>query len=162
MDTASIELALIRSRYFDYRKDLIVPNVDWGLFHYEHDLVVLKASDYAYEIEIKRTLSDLKKDLEKSHKHVNNKIRKLYFAFPSKLAKHIKFVPIRAGIFVVNKEGKVYKIKEADVNKKAVRFTEEERYKLARLGALRIWNLKSNLKIALNQNKELREELKNK
>lgn len=47
-----IEIAI--ARYFGIRQNAIVPNVSWGLgFPYECDLLILRDSGFAIEIEIK-------------------------------------------------------------------------------------------------------------
>ena len=74
---SEIELAV--AHYFDPRRNIIVPNVWWGMgFNYECDLLVLTKAGYAYEVEIKTTKSDLKADLKKEHGHKSDKIRKLF------------------------------------------------------------------------------------
>ncbi len=51
MKTIDIEIAVMA--YLGIRKNLIVPNVSWGLVTYEMDLLSLTQSRYATEIEIK-------------------------------------------------------------------------------------------------------------
>ena len=46
--------------FFNYRANLIVPNISWGLGLHECDLLVLTSSGYATEIEIKVSKADLK------------------------------------------------------------------------------------------------------
>ena len=74
-------------------------------------------------------------------------IKKIYFAIPEKLNKDdiIKEIPERAGIILIYKTGHVHIIKEPIVNEAAKKWTDEEKYKFARLGALRIWGLKSTI-----------------
>ena len=55
--------------YFGYRKNLIVPNVYWGLDMHECDLLVLSQAGYATEIEIKISIADLRADAKKVHGH---------------------------------------------------------------------------------------------
>jgi hypothetical protein len=143
MNTIDIELAV--ARYFGYRQNLVVPNVSWGLGLHECDLLILSKNGYLTEIEIKTSKADLKKDLQKGHGHRSNRIKQLYFAIPSTLAKYYEYIPRRAGILVVNSKHNVYRIAKAEINKNARASTVEERYQMARLGALRIWGLKSDL-----------------
>ena len=147
------EIELLVASYFKWRPNLIIPNVSWGMFHYECDLIVLTQSGYMYEVEIKVSLSDLKKDMEKKHGHFNEKIKYLYFAIPEYLEKHKEYIPDRAGIIVVRRinnggsnNGDLYLdfIKYPEQNSK-YKVTDYERYQLARLGALRIWGLKAKL-----------------
>jgi len=143
MDTIDIEIAV--AQYFGYRQNLVVPNVSWGLGLHECDLLMLSKNGYLTEVEIKTSVADLKQDLKKEHEHRSKKVKQLYFAVPSKLAKHYEYIPRRAGILVVNSKHNVYCIAKAEINKDAQASTVEERYQMARLGALRIWGLKSDL-----------------
>jgi hypothetical protein len=139
-----IEIAL--SRKFDYRQNLIVPNVSWGLWLHECDLLIMSKSGYLTEIEIKVSTSDLKKDAQKRHGHHNEKIKKLYFAIPEKLLKHESFIPERAGIIIYNSERDWCRFhRNAKTNNTAKPLSVEDQYQLARLGALRIWGLKSKI-----------------
>jgi hypothetical protein len=139
-----VEVAV--AKYFNPRRNLIVPNVWWGLgFNYELDLVVLTKCGYAYEVEIKVSRQDIKADLKKSHGHSSKRISRLYFAVPSELSDD-KNIPEDAGILSIslNADGRygVRKIREAK-RKDARIFTDKERLKLAELGTMRIWKLKS-------------------
>lgn len=149
--TIDIEIAV--ASYFDYRQNLVVPNISWGLNIHECDLFIISQAGYATEVEIKISKSDLKKDAGKYHGHRSDLIKKLYFALPEKLEAHIKYVPERAGIIILtrNKYGLACKIiRKPKPNKASRKLTDEERYKVARLGALRIWGLKHTI-ISLNR-----------
>lgn len=146
----STEMECAVARFLNPRANLIVPNVSWGMGVHECDLFVLTNADYAWEVEIKVSKADLKKDAEKWHGHVSNRIRRLYFAVPDYLSDAIDMIPDRAGVLVFHPEEKrfwkrVTKLREAETNKTAQKLTDVERYKLARLGALRIWALKRKL-----------------
>ena len=151
-NTAS-EIEIILSNYIDIRRNLVVPNVSWGLSLHECDVLSMTHAGYLTEYEIKVSASDLKKDLEKRHGHKSDKIKFLYFVIPSRLAKYIEFIPERAGVLVVNSKGKIFKIADAKPNVRAQALTEKEKYELARLGALRIWGLKSKIE-NLNQRRK--------
>lgn len=141
--TAEMEIAL--ATYFDYRRNLIVPNISWGLFLHECDLLILTKSGYAYEVEIKVSKADLIKDKEKEHGHKSNRIKFLYFAIPDYLLPHREHIPKRAGIISIITHGHskgVCQIVRPPVVNSMYRFTDEERYQVARLGAIRIWGLK--------------------
>lgn len=147
--TLDMEIALT-SHFNPYTRNLVVPNVYWGLFEHECDLLVLTEAGYAYEIEIKISKADLLKDRKKKHGHRNNKIKYLYFAIPEYLLEFKEHIPERAGIIVVNPFADVVSqinniIRKPKVNSK-YKFTPEERYQLARLGAIRIWTLKRNIR----------------
>ena len=139
--TKEIELAL--ALFFDKRKNIVVPNVSWGIFKYELDLCVLDSkSFYAKEIEIKISKSDLKADSKKKHCHDNNMIKYLYFAMPEKMKNCDEFVPENAGILLVTEKGRVLVYRKPKVNKDAKKWEYKDAYKLARLGVMRFWNLR--------------------
>lgn len=150
--------------HLDIRTNLVVPNVSWGAIWslHECDLLSLTKTGYATEIEIKVSKADLLKDKEKAHGHKHNHIKYLYFAVPHKLEEvALAEIPERAGLLTVEKEwvtdhlpynGEVgewfYYVKERrypSINNKAIKWTDEQRYKLARLGAMRIHGLKKKL-----------------
>lgn len=146
MTAVEVEAAVARS--FGIRHNLVVPNVSWGLFNDNHeaDLVVLHESGYADEIEIKVTAADIKKDLAKNHNAHRacgcKQIRRLFFAVPSWLADDPN-IPANAGILSVETgHRRVVTVRAAAINRNAVRFSDEMRYRLARLGCLRIWTFK--------------------
>lgn len=157
ISSQEIELAL--ANYFGIRENLIVPNVSWGLGVHECDLLVLSKSGYCTEVEIKISLSDLKKDLSKHHSHKSDKIKYLYFCIPSYLAKHIEFIPNNAGILIINSNHKIFKIFEPTRNITAIKLNDEEKFIVARLGALRIWDLKSKCIGYKNDRKHLLNEI---
>ena len=146
MKSDEIEIAV--AHWYGTRKHVIVPNVSWGMFQYELDMVVLTPSDYLHEIEIKVSKSDLVRDKEKWHGHRNNLVRELYFAIPIDLIAAINHIPERAGVFTVRNENGTYRVnleRKAIPNKLARKLTEKEKFNLARLGALRIWALKESI-----------------
>jgi len=143
--TAIMEVAI--AQYFNYRTNLIVPNISWGLYIHECDLLIITPSGYAYEVEIKTNKHDLIRDQQKHHKHDCRKIKKLYFAIPECLQNYIDCIPEKAGIIIVkynNYKWTCYKIREAQINYN-YKFSDKERFQVARLGAMRIWDLKDNL-----------------
>lgn len=148
----SKEIELAVANYFGNRKCLIVPNVSWGFnLNYEADLVVVTKSGMAKEIEIKVSKADLLKDKEKKHQHDSNKFAELYFAIPEKLLKHIEHIPERAGVLVCKmrtyNHGR-YCVAELfrPANKRRIKpLSIREQFMLARLGTMRIWNLKRKI-----------------
>ena len=163
MKTIEIEYAC--ARYFGWREHIIVPNISWGMGLHECDLLVMTKSGCAYEVEIKVSLSDLKKDLKKSHGHglkwpqyyadkfpdvqmneiFQDKIKYLYFAIPEALEKHVGFIPEKAGILLVG-EGLFVRLLRKPQDKSKYRFTDVEIHNIARLGTMRIWTLKNQLR----------------
>lgn len=150
--TPEMEVAL--SAYFNYRQNLIVPNVSWGMHLHECDLLIVSKSGYLTEVEIKVSRADLRNDAKKWHGHHSNAIKRLIFALPDYLEECIEFVPERAGIILVRPNDadadpiwapRCREIRPARRNKAAGKISATDRYKIARLGTLRIWNLKRKL-----------------
>lgn len=146
--TADIEVALMR--WINIRQNLTVPRVAWGtVVGHECDLLSLSRAGYAAEYEIKVSKADLKKDLEKPHGHVSPWVRRLYFAVPEDLVEAcFEYSPARAGILGVKKRGRGYTVtlhRPPVINGNASKWSEKQRYGLARLGALRIYGLTKKL-----------------
>jgi hypothetical protein len=147
MTAQDIEIAV--ANYLCYRANVIVPNVHWGLgLWYEADLVVLRPSGWAIEIEIKTSRSDILADLKKRRQHDSNLFRELYFAVPECLAEDPD-IPERAGILSVYTDTRgvfrVTKTRAATRNRIAKKWDSETRDKLLRLAAMRTWTLKQHL-----------------
>jgi hypothetical protein len=152
-----IEIAI--TDRFNLRQNLFVPNVFWGMFRYECDLIMMSKSGYLTEFEIKISAQDLKRDREKKHNHMNDRIRYLYFVFPEKLIKYEEYIPEHAGIFLYCPEEKrpEYKCRfyrDAKTNKIAKPLDIEDKFRLARLGSLRIWGLKNKIEKLKSQIEE--------
>ena len=82
------------------------------------------------------------------------RIKYLYFAVPEKLeAAALEFAPERAGIITVRDKDKpgeylgplCKRIRAPSTIKPVSQMSDRERYKVARLGALRIWSLKQKV-----------------
>lgn len=161
MDCLDIEIALMK--FFDIRKNIIVPNCYWGLYfskklrlNHEADLVILSKSNLATEVEIKVSLQDLKNDFKKSkwksYKKSGNTINpifsKMFFAIPETLYEKSKnIIPANIGIITITEEEhKVKIIRKAKMNPKKVKWPDELKIKLLRLGCLRILGLKQKIK----------------
>jgi len=147
--TQIVEIA--SAKYFNYRTNIIVPNVSWGIgLRYEADLVVLRPSGYAAEIEIKATESDIKRDKKKRfghdghHYRYGQLFRELWFAVPEHLV-FSKSIPETAGLICVikYKKSNIAKVvRRPKIRKSAVKWPEVLRTKLMHLGLMRIWGLK--------------------
>lgn len=74
---------------FYIRRNIVVPNVDWGFLNHEADLLVLSKSGYLTEIEIKRTWADFKADFEKKHDHYDKKLSHFYYAVPESIGEKV-------------------------------------------------------------------------
>ena len=149
----ALEIEYVVASHFGYLSHLIVPNVyaySIGLHGgYEMDLVIMSSSGYLQEVEIKVRRGDLVRDADKWRwKYpgwVNTK--KMWFAMPEKMDRPncIEHVPELAGILIVSTVGKIRVAREAVLNKEAKPLNINQQYKLARLGAIRIWGPKKNM-----------------
>lgn len=155
------KMEVILAKYLNFRVNIVVPNVSWGMFTHECDLIRLTPAGYCSEIEIKVSLTDLKKDKKKRHNHMDggrygygtNKIKYLYFAIPEYLEPHIEHIPERAGILIVREYQKEWMPKPQfwteEIRKPQqqsnYKFSQKERMRLLELMAMRIWNLKKKL-----------------
>ena len=147
MTSLDIELAV--SNYIGVRANLIIPNVSWGFLRYEADLVVVTKANKLWEIEIKVTKSDLIQDQKKRHCHDDPHFSRVYFAMPESLKEWHKLVPNHAGIILVDENGCCSIARKPKSGSKYI-VTPDDRYKLARLGALRMWGLKRKISSLLN------------
>ena len=162
MNTIEIEYAI--SQRFDVRTHLVVPNVSWGALNHEADVLVVRESGYCIEFEIKQSFADFKSDFKK-HKWqagLSKKIKEFYYVFPAELwhkreGDIRQLLPEFAGVLVVyrdNDHGRYSKIiREPKLNKSAIKMNDREMFNIARLGTMRIWNLKSTIILLLINHK---------
>jgi hypothetical protein len=144
----TIEMECYLARYFNWRSNLIVPNISWGLWYggHEKDLFIVSECGFVTEVEIKISKSDLIKDKHKRNSmHFDDRIRYLYFAIPDYLLESCQdLIPPLAGILTVSDDGEVKKIRKASV-KSRYKLNDIEKFKVARLGTMRIWSLKEKI-----------------
>lgn len=146
----TIEIEESISRLFNIRQYIIVPNVSWG-FHggHEMDLFIISPSKYAYEVEIKISVSDFRADFKKNHTHESKYIREFYYAMPDYIYEKIKLeIPEHAGIIVCdvfrgNVNSKI--IRKPKINSVAKKLSEVDQLKIMRLGCMRIMPLKKKI-----------------
>jgi hypothetical protein len=141
-----MELALVN--YFDMRRYIIVPNIRRGLRIHEVDLLIVNDLFYATEVEIKISKADLIKDLKKKHQHKSTKIKNLFFAIPRSLEPYIEYIPINAGIIIVDFANDISScsiIRRCKPYSRARKLTQIEINKLLKLGIMRVWRLKEKL-----------------
>ena len=149
----TLEMEIVLNRYFDCRRNIIVPNVSWGMYLnnkslHECDLLICTGNNYLYEVEIKITKPDLVADKKKSHGHRHPSIKRLYFAYPNYLEDADIHVPERAGIITIGRTdagGFGWDVRRTPINTNVKRISDSEKLKLAHLGAMRIWSLKNRL-----------------
>ncbi len=149
--TPEMEIAI--ANHFGFRKNLIVPNVKWGLRlngkpMHECDLLILTKNRYIWEVEIKVSKADLIADKKKAHGHISSNVKRLYFALPHYIEDYIQHIPDRAGVILVNKPRTRLscEVVRPAKNEKGYQLSDKEVLKMAMLGAMRIWNLKQKLK----------------
>lgn len=142
-----LDIEVCVARHFDYRRNLIVPNVYWGLgFRHECDVLVMTDAGFLTEIEIKTSRADLKNDLKKIHGHRSDKIRRQFFAVPEKLVSTAQeILDTKWGILKVH-GGFCETIRTARLNKNASALTPNEIAHLYKLAAMRTWTLKETLR----------------
>jgi hypothetical protein len=147
------------AKMFGIRTNIIVPNISWGLNGmHECDLLIVRPSGYAIEVEIKRSKSDLKADFKKKHDHSDTRIQKFYYALPEELlATCIELIPARCGIITVSKlRSTVIAKMHRDIPAgKCRKLTDDEMFKVAKLGVMRVWNLKRKLAVVNDKLDEL-------
>lgn len=157
--TIDIEIALLKD--CNIRRNIVVSNVSYGIVRYlskpnkknmreydklhECDILKVTPAGYATEYEIKISKSDFKADLKKKHSHNSKFIQRLFYVVPYELYEFAKEnLPDNAGLAYI-KNDKVYYIINAPLRKDCFKWTQEEQFKLARLGAMRIITLKKAL-----------------
>ena len=81
------EMEIAISKLYGIRQHIIVPNLSWGFLSHEADLFIIKRSGLSVEVEIKRSLQDMKAEKNKNHNHKDkqNRINEFYYAFPIEL-----------------------------------------------------------------------------
>ena len=165
-----MEVAIARSREFDYTKKLVVYNVI-GMssilpIHHECDVLVCSKSGYLTEIEIKRSYADFLNDFKKEHDHRSRYIKGLYYCVPTKIKdKVIEYLDayenrddyrVGAGVIVIDEDDLwLTEIRAPKENKGALKLSMEQTLYLARLGAMRCVGLKRKF---VNMQKETKKD----
>jgi hypothetical protein len=81
-----IQSRLAHIDQFNLRRNVVVPNVSFGLLEYEADFVSMSKSGYLTEVEIKRSWEDFRKDFKKKHMHDDPRIAYFYYCVPKSIA----------------------------------------------------------------------------
>ena len=150
-----IELGI--AHHFDFRANIIVPNVSWGMLTHEADIIVMSKAGYLTEIEIKRSWSDFLADFRKSHKHDDDMISWYYYAVPKSISgkcrqkleeidPHKKWGLLEYSEF----EGwcyvdLVYYPTNKNEHSNLKKLSMQSQFQFARLGAMRTWSLKNKI-----------------
>lgn len=165
---AEIELALMT--YFDTSRNFIIPNISNGFrgMNYEIDLMIVTRARYAYEVEIKISASDLKRDQKKwkwNYCIDQHYFKKSYFAIPADLTEYQEFIPAHAGIIAVEYRGSprfwwnCTVVREPTPDKLAKKVSDSEYAHLGELAMLRMWDLKCNVRDLAHKNRDLENSL---
>lgn len=171
MNALDVEIAV--TNHFGHIKNVIVPNIYTGLnLNYEVDLVILRTSNYAIEVEIKVSKADLIAERKKGkyeHYYATNEesfksyrggglFRYSYFAVPEDLVEFaLKNIPETAGLLSVRGETfgdtEHFGCKEIKrpVPSHKYKFTERQRNKLLELGCMRIDRLNRTIQKIRNK-----------
>lgn len=128
---------------FDPRRYIIVPNVSWGLGLHECDLLMVNKDGYGTEVEVKISRSDIIADQKKPHhrRHTCDRIKRLYFAIPTKLRHCRDLIPAHAGIITVDDDGRCEVERRPENNRMARVWTTAERLELVRNASIKYWRL---------------------
>jgi hypothetical protein len=119
------------------RTHLMIPNVSWGLLHWEADLVAISKAGYLIEIEIK--ISNKTKFKSRIGWQM---VKQFYYAIPAGLTAHFPQDYLsRAGLIEVpdTMDGYCRVVHEAPVNRDARALTATEISQALRLLGLRFW-----------------------
>lgn len=82
LSVQDIMLFLRDSGRWNKRTDTMLPNLSWGLLNHEADLCIINKTGYLTEIEIKRSLKDLKADFKKKNFHDDERVYNFYYCLP--------------------------------------------------------------------------------
>lgn len=164
MKPTTLEMEIELMNHFDFRRNVIVPNVsDWsGLLRFEADILSLTKSGFATVTEIKISKSDLKADLKKRHIQLIDdklfffeKIKYFYYAVPKFLEEDaLNQIPEFSGLLVLDHRetfvgSKIFVKFFKEIRKPKTinryKWSDKERNKLMRLGCMRIKTLKQNI-----------------
>lgn len=149
----AVDIEFAVAHFFGIRENIIVPNVSWGLFRdgHEADVVVIKTSQWAEEVEIKVSKADIKRDLGKrgGRGHARNPMmRRLWFAVPEALCDDPN-IPGFAGVLAVAPGaggsrgcGRVRVHRPASLNPGGRKLSDAEVAKTLRLAVFRLWDKK--------------------
>lgn len=147
--------------YYGLRKHIIVPNVSWGFFReHEADLVVITASNYLTEIEIKRSWRDFLKDFRKDSFHNDNRIKNFYYCVPECMVgpckEYLYSDPAlerrlgRIGLISYDENGRIC-FQRSGEREIALKLTTAEVLEIARLGTFRFWDVRKRLDEGYNE-----------
>lgn len=141
-----IEIALYNSGIWNKRRDIMIPNLSWGLLNYEADFVVITKAGYLTEVEIKRSWEDFKADFKKKHNHDDKRVYMFYYCVPksivNRVEEYLKEYDFETAILTYDENGIIERKNGWLSYKGGRKLFIEEQLTVARLGCMRLWNLK--------------------
>ncbi len=169
MKTTSLDIELGIMRKFDHVANLIVPNISgmYGLLAFETDMIVITKSGYAHGFEIKVSKSDLRADFKKAqHIRMNEIIngktgKERYFGMFKNFSyavsedlheEALRLIPNFCGLYVL--ENGFLKCKREPSLLFNYKWSNDQMYQAARLGTMRLYNLKSALNSEIKNRKQ--------
>lgn len=157
----SKDIELIVARHFGTFRNIIVPNVSHGFGPcglWEMDLAIMTGSGYLYEVEIKTSVADLRRDQKKQRwtipvwlERFESIVSRYYVAIPESVLKKLNgshdCFPECAGILAIDDAPSQYsrvRMVRPTSKKRGRKLTDGEMLKLARLGTIRYWTRHSS------------------
>ena len=170
--TKDIEIAVVNC-IFPPRQFMVIPNASWGMkLDFEADLLVITKANWAYEVEIKISISDARADQKKSRKKYEYRdgkfvggdrtkyeagkpqskhIKGFYYAFPECLyEKMLPILPAYAGIIAVKRYESnkccYAKYERSATFQKVEKYPVEKIIQAGRLMQIRYWEMRKGEK----------------
>lgn len=146
-----IQIALRNSGIWNKRQDIFIPNLSWGLLNYEADLVIITKSGYLTEVEIKRSWEDFKADFKKGHEHDDPRVYYFHYCVPESICGRVveflqeKYGAGRPSVLCVSEDGYIRHYDGGVAHRGGRKLFLEEQLTAARLGCMRVWNLKEKI-----------------
>lgn len=104
MKTLEIEYALVDNFFLNNKLVAVGITKSSGIVSHECDVLTVNNNGFITEYEIKVSISDVKADLKKKHRHSCNKIARTFFVLPEDLVDKAKeLIPIQFGIISIKK-----------------------------------------------------------
>lgn len=157
LSVQQIQLGLRNSDLFNQRSDIIVPNLSWSILPYEADLIGISRSGQVTEVEIKRSLADLRADYKKGHRHDASCVTYFFYCVPEKLVEKAKIVileneqkrcvvPISEkdcpALLYYNEKGQIFHTDFGKAKRYGYHQTSsDDRENAGRMASLRYWDL---------------------
>lgn len=161
MTTKEIEMAIIYNWLKDMAKYTIIPRLSFGLLNHEADLAIIDQYGRLTEIEIKRSLADLRADFKKDVFHCDERVYKFYYCLPVSIMEETfavfdqheeKIKQLlgdkeyrRPAVLFYDENGNIFTVGHART--KGRKLTMEERVKAMRLMSIKYWDMRKKLSV---------------